>query len=43
MLPNPTPYFQEIEDPCRKIKIKLHKLSGIVRIVFCAVSSNMED
>jgi predicted transposase YbfD/YdcC len=37
MLPNPLPYFEELKDPRRETKNKLHKLSDIVMIVLWAV------
>ena len=43
MLPNPQPYFQEIKDPRRETKNKLHRLSDILMIVLCAVLSGIED
>lgn len=43
MLPNPMPYFQELKDPRRETKNKLHKLSDILMIVLCAVLSGIED
>lgn len=43
MLPDPRPYFAEIIDPRRETKNKLHKLSDILMIVFCAVLSGIED
>lgn len=43
MLPNPMPYFEDLKDPRRETKNKLHKLSDILMIVLCAVLSGMED
>ena len=43
MLPNPMPYFEDLKDPWRETKNNLHKLSGIVMIVLCAVLSGIED
>ena len=43
MLPNPMPYFQDIKDPRRETKNKLHKLNDILMIVLCAVLSGIED
>jgi predicted transposase YbfD/YdcC len=43
MLPDPRPYFTGLSDPRRDTKNKLHKLSDIVMIVFCAVLSGVED
>jgi len=43
MLPNPMPYFQDLKDPRRETKNKLHKLSDILMIVLCAVLSGIED
>ena len=43
MLPDPRPYFAELNDPRRETKNKLHKLSDIIMIVFCAVLSGVED
>lgn len=43
MLPNPMPYFEDLKDPRRETKNKLHKLSDIVMIVLCAVLSGIED
>lgn len=43
MLPNPMPYFENLKDPRRETKNKLHKLSDIVMIVLCAVLSGIED
>jgi len=42
-LPDPRPYFAELEDPRRETRNKLHKLGDIVMIVFCAVLSGIED
>ena len=42
-LPDPRPYFAELEDPRRQTKNKLHPLGDIVMIVFCAVLSGIED
>src|SRR5512143_724249 len=43
MLPDPRPYFADLSDPRRETRNKLHKLSDILMIVFCAVLSGMED
>jgi predicted transposase YbfD/YdcC len=43
MLPDPRPYFADLDDPRRQTKNKLHKLSDIIMIVFCAVLSGVED
>jgi predicted transposase YbfD/YdcC len=43
MLPNPMPYFEDLKDPRRETKNKLHKLNDIVMIVLCAVLSGVED
>jgi len=43
MLPDPRPYFADIPDPRRETRNKLHKLSDILMIVFCAVLSGIED
>jgi len=43
MLPNPMLYFQDLKDPRRETKNKLHKLSDILMIVLCAVLSGIED
>ena len=43
MLPDPMPYFAELQDPRRETKNKLHKLTDIVLIVLCAVLSGVED
>jgi predicted transposase YbfD/YdcC len=43
MLPNPRPYFEELSDPRRETKNKLHKLIDIVMIVLCSVLSGIED
>jgi hypothetical protein len=43
MLPDPRPYFADLDDPRRETKNKLHKLSDIVMIMFCAVLSGVED
>jgi predicted transposase YbfD/YdcC len=43
MLPDPRPYFADLSDPRRETKNKLHKLSDIIMIVFCAVLSGVED
>src|SRR5512143_2305435 len=43
MLPDPRPYFADLDDPRRETKNKLHKLSDIIMIVFCAVLSGVED
>jgi hypothetical protein len=37
------PYFEDLKDPRRKTKNKLHKLSDILMIVLCAVLSGIED
>jgi len=42
-LPDPRPYFAEIEDPRRETRNKLHKLEDIVMIVLCAVLSDIKD
>lgn len=42
-LPDPRPYFAELEDPRRKTQNKLHPLGDIVMIVFCSVLSGIED
>jgi len=42
-LPDPRPYFAELDDPRRETKNKLHKLSDILMIVFCSVLSGIED
>lgn len=43
MLPDPRPYFADLCDPRRETRNKLHKLSDILMIVFCAVLSGIED
>jgi hypothetical protein len=43
MLPDPRPYFADLSDPRRETRNKLHKLSDIIMIVFCAVLSGIED
>jgi hypothetical protein len=43
MLPHPMPYFQDLKDPRRETKNKLHKLSDILMIVLCAVLNGIED
>lgn len=43
MLPDPRPYFAGLSDPRREAKSKLHKLSDILMIVFCAVLRGVED
>lgn len=43
MLPDPRPYFADLSDPRRETRNKLHKLSDILMIVFCAVLSGIED
>ena len=43
MLPDPMPYFAELQDPRRETKNKVHKLTDIVLIVLCAVLSGVED
>jgi len=43
MLPDPRPYFADLGDPRRDTRNKLHKLSDILMIVFCAVLSGIED
>src|SRR5512144_2351812 len=43
LLPDPRPYFADLGDPRRDTKNKLHKLSDIIMIVFCAVLSGIED
>lgn len=42
-LPDPRPYFAELTDPRRETRNKLHRLSDIIMIVFCAVLSGVED
>jgi predicted transposase YbfD/YdcC len=42
-LPDPRPYFAELNDPRRETKNKLHKLGDILMIVFCGVLSGIED
>jgi predicted transposase YbfD/YdcC len=43
MLPNPKPYFDQVPDPRRETKNKLHALSDILCIALCAVLSGMDD
>jgi predicted transposase YbfD/YdcC len=43
MLPDPRLYFADLTDPRRETKNKLHKLTDIIMIVFCAVLSGIED
>jgi len=43
MLPDPRPYFSDLDDPRRETRNKLHKLQDIVMIVLCAVISGVED
>lgn len=43
MLPDPRPYFANLSDPRRETRNKLHKLSDILMIVFCAVLSGVDD
>lgn len=43
MLPDPRPYFADLSDPRRDTRNKLHKLTDILMIVFCAVLSGIED
>src|SRR5512134_2366002 len=43
MLPDPRPYFANLSDPRRETRNKLHKLSDIIMIVFCAVLSGIEE
>jgi len=43
MLPDPRPYFADLSDPRRETRNKLHKLSDILMIGFCAVLSGVED
>jgi predicted transposase YbfD/YdcC len=43
MLPNPQPYFADLNDPRRETKNKLHALNDIVMIVLCAVLSGVDD
>src|SRR5512144_1154238 len=43
MLPDPRPYFADLSDPRRETRNKLHKLSDILMIVFCAVLSGVDD
>ncbi|MGZ8216871.1 ISAs1 family transposase [Methylomagnum sp.] len=43
MLPDPRPYFADLEDPRRETRNKLHKLSDILMIVFCAALAGAED
>ena len=43
MLPDPRPYFADLGDPRRDTRNKLHKLSDILMIVFCAVLSGIEE
>lgn len=43
LLPDPRPYFADLDDPRRETKNKLHKLSDILMIVFCGVLSGIDD
>ncbi|WP_292433406.1 transposase family protein [Methylobacter sp.] len=43
VLPDPRPYFAELTDPRHETKNKLHKLTDIIMLVFCAVLSDIED
>lgn len=43
MLPDPRPYFEELPDPRRETKNKLHSLQDIIMLVLCAVMSGVED
>ncbi|MDD5035952.1 MAG: ISAs1 family transposase, partial [Methylococcaceae bacterium] len=43
LLPDPRPYFADLDDPRRETKNKLHKLGDIVMLVFCCVLSGIED
>ena len=43
MLPDPRPYFEELSDPRRETRNKLHKLHDILMIVLSAVLSGIED
>lgn len=43
MLPDPRPYFADLEDPRRETKNKLHPLGDIFFIVLCSVLSGIED
>jgi hypothetical protein len=43
MLPDPRLYFADLCDPRRETRNKLHQLSDIIMIVFCAVLSGIED
>src|SRR5512143_2644920 len=43
MLPDPRPDFADLCDPRRETRNKLHKLSDILMIVFCAVLRGIED
>jgi predicted transposase YbfD/YdcC len=42
-LPDPRPYFADLDDPRRDTKNKLHLLSDILFIVLCSVLSGVED
>jgi hypothetical protein len=41
-LPDPRPYFADLLDPRRETRNKLHQLSDIIIIMFCAVLSGIE-
>ena len=43
MLPDPRPYFADLSDPRRETRNKLHPLSDILMIVFCAVLSGVDE
>jgi hypothetical protein len=43
MLPEPRSCFADLAGPRPEARNKLHKLTGIVMIVFCAVLSGIED
>ena len=43
MLPDPCPYFADLNDPRRETRNTLHKLSDIIMLVFCAVLSGVAD
>ncbi len=43
LLPDPRPYFADLDDPRRETKNKLHKLNDILMIVFCCVLSGIDD
>lgn len=43
MLPNPQPYFEDLVDPRRTTRNKLHRLQDIIMITLCATLCGYDD